>query len=227
MKFESDFGVLNVNDPAISEDGWITIQSQSVVYNKAEFVVEAFNRDFPGYNVLGYNIDEKFNFVTELCSRQPALREWYALTSLAYSDTTQLPLYLKESVAPDHYKRIQDKLLEMKDDLAQIVRARVELAEKYTEDLKRLKIEEQNIIKRSLGVDNVLKIVNLSTECLPLSIQMMIQGYNPKDHDLDVADSRRRIAQEYLAQFKIGLLKLNDENPNLDVDKLIEHLQLK
>jgi hypothetical protein len=42
-----------------------------------------------------------------------------------------------------------------------------------------------------------------------------------------VSDNKRRLAQEYLANFKIGLLKLNENNPNIDIDKLLKEIELK
>jgi hypothetical protein len=130
-------------------------------------------------------------------------------------------------VAPDEYSKIQAKLLEMKDKLAIIVTKRNDLAVKYTSDLKALRLEEEAIVGRSIGQDNVLKIINLKTKQLPLSIQMKIQGYMPTSIDSDVSDNKRRLAQEYLANFKIGLLKLNESNPNIDIDKLLKEIELK
>jgi hypothetical protein len=227
LKFATEYGDIIVDRIGANEDDWITIKSQSVTFDKTVFFIEAFHADFPDYTLLGSNDVEKFTFLSELCSRQDVMQAWFAGVSIRYSDTTQLPLYLVDRVAPDEYSKIQAKLLEMKDKLAIIVTKRNDLAVKYTSDLKALRLEEEAIVGRSIGQDNVLKIINLKTKQLPLSIQMKIQGYMPTSIDSDVSDNKRRLAQEYLANFKIGLLKLNESNPNIDIDKLLKEIELK
>jgi hypothetical protein len=227
MEFSSSAGNFVIEDVGPDESGWITIKSQSVTYDKTAFYVEQFNNDFPAYNILGSNDLEKFNFLSELCARTPAMRKWFAATSILYSDTTQIPLYLKNAVAPSEFKRIQDKLLVLKDGLATVIQKRNDLARKYASDLDALRIEEQNIVKKTLGDDKVLQIINLKTEALPLSIQMKIQSYMPSGMDDNVSDSRRRLAQEYLAKFKVALIDLVSNNDNIDVSKIVEELELK
>jgi len=147
--------------------------------------------------------------------------------SIKYSNTTQLPLYLKDRVAPEAYKRVQEGLLEIKEELASIVKERNELAAKYTADLERLKVREREVVKKTIGDNNILKIVSLTTTSLPLSIQMKIQSYMANSPDADIADNRRRLAQEYLAIFKAELIDINNTKPIKDIDALIEEIQLK
>lgn len=227
LNIDTSKGKLVVEDVAVNEDDWIVIKSQSVVYDKQSFIISQFMADFPNFTILGTDDIEKFKFLTELCGRQPALRRWFAAVSIKYSDTTQLPLYLKDRVAPDEYKTIQENLLKMKDELAEIVNKRNDLAVKYSADLDNLKDQEDSIIKKSIGGNNVMKIINLSTEALPLSIQMRIQSYDPKTSDIDLSDSKRRIAQEYLIKFKIALLDLVKEQQLIDIDALLNEIELK
>lgn len=227
MKFGTSFGVLDINEPGDIENDWITIQSQSVTFDRRDFFINKFQSDFPAYTLLGSNNLEKFKFLSELCSRTPTMRRWFASISLQYSDSTQLPLYLKDVVAPDEFKAVQEKLLMLKDELARITKKRNDLAVKYSADLEQLNAEEKIVVKRTIGADNVTKIVTLTTECLPLSIQMKIQSYMANSSDADVADNRNRLAQEYLAKFKTGLIKLAKENKILDVDSLIDEIAIK
>lgn len=148
MKFTSDFGSFDIADVSSDEDNWVTIQSQSVSYDKTDYFIERFNEEFAGFNLLGSTNQEKFTFLSELCARTPAMREWFAATSVGYSDTTQLPLYLKDRVAPDKFKAIQDKFLVLKDKLAEVINERNELARKYTRDLESLKLKEQDITRK-------------------------------------------------------------------------------
>lgn len=227
MKINTNFGELDIQDPGADEGGWVTIASQSITFDKNDFFIRKFNEDFPAYTLLGSNSQEKFIFLSELCARTPAMRMWFASVSIYYSDSTQLPLYLKDVVAPDEYKAVQEKLLVLKDELARITKKRNELAAKYSADLNQLNVDEKVVVKKTIGADNIMKIVTLSTESLPLSIQMKIQSYMANSSDADVADNRRRLAQEYLAKFKTALIKLDKVNKITDIDGLIEEISLK
>jgi hypothetical protein len=227
MKIEYSSGTINITEPGPDQSGWTVIKSQSVSFDKNQFYIDAFNEDFPDYTILGSNDLDKFTFLSELCARNPAMTKWFAAVSIKYSNTTQLPLYLKDRVAPDEYVRVQKGLLKLKDELAEIVKERNDLAVKYTADLERLKSKERNVVKKTIGDDNILKIVSLTTTSLPLSIQMKIQSYMANSPDADIADNRRRLAQEYLAIFKTELLDINSVTPIKDLDALIEEIQLK
>jgi hypothetical protein len=227
MQIKTSIGDINIPEAAPDQNDWITIQSQSVSYSKTEFFIKSFNSDFPSYTLLGESDLDKFRFLSDLCARTDALKLWFAAVSVKYSDTTQLPLYLKNVVEPDEYKAIQEKLLVLKDALAEVTKARNDLAAKYRADLNQLRVREQNIISKTIGADNTMKIVSLTTEALPLSIQMRIQSYMANSQDADVADNRRRLAQEYLAKFKTELIILDKTKPIANIDALIDEIALK
>lgn len=227
INFETSFGNFDIEDAGGNQDDWIVIKSKSVTYDKNEFFIDEFSKDFPTYNLLGSNNLDKFTFLSELCGRTPAMRKWFAATSIKYSNTTQLPLYLKDAVAPSEYKVVQDKLIELKDKLSAVIKERNDLAAKYKADLATLELKERSVVKKTIGDDNILKIVSLTTESLPFSIQMKIQSYTAGSSDSDISDNRQRLAQEYLVKFKTALIKLNAENKIKDVDDLIEEVELK
>lgn len=227
MTIESSQGIIEIEPVGSDESDWFTIKSQSITFSRQDFFIDEFNRDFPQAKLLGSTNEEKFIFLNELCSRKKVLTNWYAGVGIKYSNTTQLPLYLKDSVEPSEFKRIQNSLIEMKDKLAETINERNQAAKDYKAKLESIELKENEIIRKATAGDNVMKIVNLSTESLPFSIQMLIQGYTPTNADQDLADNKRRFAQEQLAKFKIALLKLNKENKNLDVDKLIKEIELK
>lgn len=227
MQISTSFGTLNVNDPGSDQDNWVTIEAQSIVYDKNSFFINEFKSDFPDYTLLGSNDFEKYVFLSELCARNKSLRLWFAATRAKYSNTTQLPLYLQDSVTPEEYVSIQEKLLEIKDKTAVIINKRKDLAAKYAADLAELENEERRVVNETIGVNNILKIITLTTDSLPLSIQMLIQSYTAGSQDQDIADNRRRLAQEYLAKFKVALIKLNEEVDDLNIDDLVKEIELK
>jgi hypothetical protein len=227
MTIKTSQGNINVDPVGPDQDEWFTIKSQSVTFSKQDFFIDQFESSFPDSVLLGSTNESKFKFLNELCSRKRVLQNWYSSVSLKYSNSTQLPLYLKYRVDPSEFKRIQDKMLSMKDKLSNTIIERKKAADVFKQTIDLIEAKENKIIEDSTSGDNIMKIVNLSTESLPFSIQLLIQGYTPTNVDEDLADNKRRYAQEQLAKFKIALLKLNEENENIDIDKLIEEIELK
>lgn len=227
MEIDTNFGRISISEPVADEEKWVTFPSESAEFNKAGFFIKKFKEDFPEYSLLGKEDKDKLKFLTELCARMPITRKWFSSVSLKYSNNSQLPLYFKDAVTPEVFMDVQGKITNMKDELASVIKERNDLAAKYTADLELLNTKEKEIIKKNLGHDNIMKILFMKTEALPFSIQMKIQSYMPSGSDIEVADSRRRLAREYLAKFKVELLKMNKEKPDLDVDILLSEIQLK
>jgi hypothetical protein len=227
MSIETSQGLLEIEEIGSDRNKWVTIESQSVSFNKQDFYIEEFESSFPEYKLIGSNSKEKFKFLTELCARTKVMKLWFSTVTINYSNTTQLPLYLKDSVSPMEYKHVQGKLLEIKSELTKIVEKRNVISAKYTAELEKLEAEEKAVVKKTIGANNILKIVSLTTESLPLSIQMKIQSYTSESEDLDISDNKRRFAQECLAKFKTALIKMDKVSSIEDIDVLIEEISLK
>jgi hypothetical protein len=227
MAIETSQGLLEIEEIGSDSNKWVTINSQSVSFDKQGFYIKEFEDSFPTYNLVGSNSEEKFKFLTELCARTKVMKLWLATVTINYSNTTQLPLYLKDSVTPAEYKCVQEKLLDIKSELSKIVEKRNVISAKYTADLNKLEAEEKAVVKKTIGANNILKIVTLTTQSLPLSVQMKIQAYTSESDDLDISDNRRRFAQECLAKFKTALIKMDKESTIDDIDVLLDEISLK
>jgi hypothetical protein len=94
--------------------------------------------------ILGTNLcarfwqKEKFTFLFGLCSRQPGLHGWFNSVDIKFSETTQLLLYPKSRFTLAISKKRMRIVLDMKEELAKIIKKRNDLAEKYSNDLKQL-----------------------------------------------------------------------------------------
>lgn len=227
ITFGTSVGDLNIEQPSFNEDEWIVVRSASETTDKSKFFVTAFDKDFPSIVLAGKDSGEKYAYLCDLCSRSRNLKRWLAATQLSYSNTAQLPLYLKDSVEPADYRIVQDNILVLKSELKVISAERKRISEKYSSDLDALDMREADIVKKVVGDDNIMKILLLTSDCLPLSLQIKIKEYKPTSEDAKTARNRRALSQEYLAKFKAELLRINAEVPNFDVDALVEELSLK
>jgi len=220
-------GFIEFNQPDKSEDNWVVIKSESVAYDKKALILDKFRTDFPHLPISGVDDDVKFDNLTRLCGRTRELARWFAQANLLYSDLTQLPLYLKDHVEPGAYSKIKDKVLLLNKKAAANAEARRELALEYEKKVKRLDAEYKADVSKFIGSDKVLKIITLTAEAMPASLQLALDNYTPADKEVDIGESRKRYAREMLIQFKIKLLEIIEADPSIDIDELVSSMALK
>lgn len=207
-----------IDKPSPDEQNWYTTESESFGIDKNVFVIESYNNDFPGYYID--NIEMLLNVI----SRSKALQKWYADCSAKYSQAAMLPSYLKQVVEPIKYKQISNKISKYN----QILKKESDELEKesviYKEKCR--KISENNRKELDLiKADKLVSIVTMNTTSLPISMQIDIEKYTPKDGD--IAQQRRKYARELLMCFQKQLATIVESDPTVDINLLIESLTLK
>lgn len=227
IKVEHKDGFIEFNQPDKSEDNWVIIKSESVAYDKKRLILDKFKSDFPHLPISGSDDDVKYDNLTRLCGRTRELARWYAQASLLYSDLTQLPLYLKDHVEPGSYTKIKEKILVLNKKAAANAVTRRELAIEYENKIKRLDSEYKSDVSKFIGSDKILKIITLTAEAMPASLQLALDNYTPADKEVDIGESRKRYAREMLVQFKIKLLEIIEADPSVEIDDLITSMALK
>uniref|UniRef100_A0A2V0RI88 Uncharacterized protein n=1 Tax=viral metagenome TaxID=1070528 RepID=A0A2V0RI88_9ZZZZ len=228
MKFKYLTSSFEVNLPnKENENDWIVVVSESSSYNKEEVLVNAFEKDFPEIKLIGNDVSSKYIFLTSVTARSKALLKWYAAAKLSYSELTQLPLYLADHVHPSEFIKVREKASEINVVVSEFSKRAQSLAREYSEKLKKIENERDEAISEIKLNDNLIKIVTLQVIDLPLSIQMSIEGYAPKDISRDVSESRRVYARECLTTFKVSLLKLINDEPEVDINDIVKELGLK
>lgn len=220
-------GFIEFNQPDKSEDNWVVIKSESVVFDKKALILAKFTEDFPNLPISGVDDDVRFDVLTRLCSRTRALSRWYAQASLLYSDLTQMPAYLEGQVAPSDYAGIKDKILILNRKIAKDAEARRELARDYERKLKKLEEDAEIETAKIIGNDKVFEIITLTSEAMPSSLQLAIESYTPSDKSLEIGESRKKYAREMLIQFKVKLLQLIKADPTINIKRLIDEISLK
>lgn len=224
---KSSIGDLVIKDISHNPDDWITIKSDAVSWDRNDFIVKLFIKDFPSIGVLGTTSLEKFNFINEICTRSKAMRDWYITASIAYSTTTQLPLHLKDSLTGEEFLNIQSKINKLNKGVKLIINKREQAARDYKEALRKLDNEEELLTRSLVKDDVVMKILLLDTQSLPLSLQALIAGYTPNDKSLDVAESKRGYAKEMLIRFQMTLIESFKDRPIEEFDRVMDEISIK
>jgi hypothetical protein len=227
FSFKTDFGDIVIDDISDNIDNWIVKDAEVIEYSKATVLVEAFESQFPHIKLLGNSDDEKFDYLTNLVSRSDKLLQWFALEKVNYSELTQLPSYLTDVIDKSEFKKIRSKITEVNNVIADFAEQRAKLALEYKANLRKLERQLDAKIDKSIGNDNVVKVLTLTSQSMPLSLINAIESYNPQTSDINFDEKKKLYARELLTRFKVSLLKKVNEDPDIDIDTLIDEISLK
>jgi len=218
IELDDDVSNLKVELPSVDSDNWFVSKTQSLSISKDEYMLKAFNSEFPNLAITS------FSQLSDLVSRSSALQDWYAIESAKYIKLVELPAFLSNSVTPAKFSTIRDSLSQynkINSDEGKQIKA---LSEKFDSDLKAIRNASKAKIDK-LCSDPIIRILIIKTNEMPLSLQIKINNYTPKTDD--VTQSRDRYAQELLYNYQRSLIKLVDEKPDVDIEKIINRLKLK
>jgi hypothetical protein len=213
-------GDLEVKLPDETLDNWVVVKQQSIKYVKGDIILEKFNKDFPHAVVGSYDV------ICELASRSTKISEWLVNANTIYSELAEMPLYLDGLVEPKIYKGLTQDIQRINETIGSFSQNRQQLAEKYKNELKILEKKEKEAIDKIKGNNKFLRVLTLNTTSLPLTLQLMINGYSPSNSE-NLQESQKVFAREMLINYKVSLIKKIIEDPNFKVDIVIDDNQLK
>lgn len=227
FKFDYQGSIIEIPDASDKMDEWVVKVAETTTYSKEIVIVKSFNDSFPNIKLLGNNDNEKFEYLSKLVSRSDKLLQWFTLEKLKYSELSQLPSYLTDLVDPKEFKGIQEEITTVNDTISEYTLKRRKATEKYKSELKTLDDEMNSIIDSKIKDNKVIKILTLTSQSLPLCMVNAIESYNAQTSDSDFEEKKKLYGRELLTKFKVKLLELIKEKPDLDLDMLIDDLSLK
>lgn len=217
--FGFDINGLKVNKPAKNKDGWYTIQQQSFTIDKGSFLVNEFNRDFPNFKCKDI---EQLN---DIVSRSSGLKDWFRCASLKFVDSIQLPVSLKDRIDPSEYQTYFEDMQAIKNNLA-LKSAEIEKASLiFNKRINSITKEYEDKNKVIKSRNKIYSILTLTKEDLPLTLQFEINGYSPKVDD--IVKERSSYGSELLVEYQRVLIDRLNEDPEVDIDQLINENRLK
>lgn len=227
FKFDYNNVKIEVKDAAERLNEWTVKTSETTSYSKSEIIVQAFEKEFSNIKLLGDDFDAKYDYLTKVCSRSTALLEWFSLQKLNYSELSQLPAYLDGLVDKKEFKHIQVEITKINNIISDYAAKRNEATDNYKAELKRIDKDMETEINKIKSNSNVVKILTLNSQCLPLQMAFALESFNTKTSESDFEEKKKLYVRELLTNFKVSLLKAVRDNPDIDIDDLINELRLK
>lgn len=206
--------IKNIDVPK-SKDDWYTIEKETVVYNRNIEIVEKFEKEWD--ITLDGNDDEKCEMFFKIVSRNSVIQNWYSSQKLIFSETNEIPKYLKENLSLEEYSITKDNLTRNKDLNIKVAKDIQKLSTDYQTKIKELQASVKNFeIKNN---DRFFEVLNLSVNDLPLELTIKILNYVPAENG-DIT-SQKVYGRELLIQYKIFLIKKLKENENTKLSDII------
>lgn len=186
------------NDPTETQiSDWYAVIEDDMEPDKDKFILNKFNNDFPNSTV------DDVSLIYGLASRSKIVREWYALANASFILDVQCPEYYKDAISNSEYEECSLKISMINRNIAEKTKEEQELAEKYK--LERLSISNKWSKKNESLVSNTkVRIMTLTSEELPVSIQLLIEKYTPSS--ASDQNAKKRYAKEMLIRYKLLLL---------------------
>lgn len=198
--------------PDENPDNWKGLKDDDYKPDRRAFVLKEFKKDFPKIPI------SDFEELTQVISRSKIIREWYATVDSKYVVSVNVPTYFSDYVDPVAYGASMSKMEKLNNFLKEDAEERNKLAEEYKRKLDLL--DNNAVIERNkiLNQDKILFIALLSSDLLPINIVRAITSYTPKTK---AAPTQKKYAREALISYKIHLLKLIKNKPDLDIEKYV------
>jgi hypothetical protein len=216
---ETYIDLKDVNRPTSDSENWYIIEQQSFTIDKEDFILSEFAKDFPHVKVKDF---QQFELVL---SRSSKLQEWYALASLKYTDSIQLPVAYKDLFKPSEYKEYFKDIQEYKSNLAGESAEIEKISAQFKKELNKIKNKFKDLNDKIIDKNKFYPIITMTGQDLPLSLQLEIEQYTPKTGE--VTQQRSLYGREMLINYKRTLIEKVQADPDLDVLQLIENMKLK
>lgn len=208
---------LTVIGPAKDKSEWLINKEDDLRPERAEFIYQAFTRDYPTIKVN--NVDK----VYALCSRSKLLVDWLAIENAKFSLAVKVPTYIQDNISPETYKTVEEqmtKLNKVQSEKTTVINAAVA---RFKAEMKA--IEDNSVYKVPPTVHPVTKIMLLNSSDLPISISLAIENYTYEGTD-DYPD-QKAYAREMLIRYKSSLVELWKQDMKIDIDNVIRSNRVK
>lgn len=214
-KRNKDFDYL-LPDP--DEDNWRIVKFKDVNVDKKKFILDRFMDDYPNVPV------EEYEQVMELVSRTKIIKQWYFGVKLELIDECSLPAYFRGKVDSEKYNKALEIVREINLNNKNCNDEKILINKQYREEIAEIDKKYNDKNDLLINKDKLVRISTLSSELLPLSIQLAITKHTPKE---DASLDRDDYAREVLLAYKIDLYEKISEDPDFDIETYIDENAVK
>lgn len=218
---EIDLGNVKVNLPVADQNKWYVKQESSMTVSKEEWVLIKFKETFhPKFSQI--NTIEK---ILDLVSQNNVIKKWYNVISLEFIESLTLPMYFKNILKPVEYNQLQIALEDYNIALRKESEEIKKIADEKDRLIREIKDRTEKTTKEVLSRNPLFKILKMNVGQLPISLAIEALEYTPSDRD--ESNSKKRYTKEILSRYKAALVELVNNNPSIDIDKIIDENSTK
>lgn len=210
--------IIEIDEVPTDSTNWKTIQDQSYRPDKQQFMLDKFRNDFPNQSISNYEM------LANIASQNDMLGDWYSKTNLLYRKDIEVPRYLTKAISPEEYAKLEDNIVKYSEKNSLESMEIQKEASKYDAKIAEIRAK-YNKERKELRTNSTIKILTLSVKELPLTCTIAISNFTPGAEES--APTSKAYAREVLINYQLGLLKIIKENPDIDIDKIIQGLRTK
>lgn len=235
---------ISINEPDVNPSNWMIIKEDVFKPDKDLYIYEEFIKDHsnlqkaitvyqPIPNQTKVDYETTSSKIYALASRSQSLNIWLARKNLGYAQNANVPTFYSDKTTPQQYAQLQKTLV----GLSEIEQTRAEklneLATNYKLEIARTEAQfdekAKNFTNSDSSIANQVKILNLNTTSLPLTLQLAIENYTPaaSTGSTPVAPTKKQYARELLISYKRALLDVVKAKTTVDITAVIDELSLK
>lgn len=187
-------------------EDWNIVVDEKQKPDRAKFVEERFNEDFPDHKGTPYKT------IGTLASRSKAIQDWLRNINVEFSALAQTPLFYQDYLGAEKYQKLKDDVSKTN---ARLKKLRTEYSNKVAEVKEELKEIEGKMseVWESSTTSVPFRVLTLDSTELPLTLQLAIENYTPADKE--TGPNQQRYAKEMLVRYKLLLLE-NYGNSSLE-----------
>lgn len=201
-----------------NKDQYYTVMEEKYRPDKDNFVFSKFLEDFPNIKAADATV------VYKLASRSSVLNEWLQTVNLMYSQFANEPTFYRDYVSAEGFDSVVQLYPKMNMILRADATARFDAVTNYRKKLGELDTALTTALK-PFRSNKVMRIITLPSSDLPLSLQLAIENFTTAT-DVQVVDSKA-YAREVLIRYKMSLLSAVSNDPNIDIESIIQGNKVK
>lgn len=205
--YSIDVDSVDIKNP----DKWKIVESETYRPSKDNFILNKFHSDWPQHKVAAKSAE----MVYSICSRATILINWLREANASYSIETTPPLYLEGIISPEKFINATESLNEINNINREYSIKNQKTAKNFNEEMDNNTAEHVKKLEK-FKENKIVRILNMNSTELPISMQFMIENFTPTVNANSV--DKKTYARELLVNYKVSLLKFFNEENNKDIN---------
>lgn len=219
LSFETEGQSYELNVPLGDSGSFITSDSLVVKLNSDQIIEDKFNEKYR----VGKEPIVGIKLITQIISGNKAARLWYDQVKEETSQVAGVPTVFRDKIDPSVYAKLSKGFALINDKKKAQAEEVENLAVKQRAETKAMQNRHAKELADEIGSSNVGKILLIERERLPLSLICIMSGYGAKlSENAEDKVKRRAHARECITRYQVLLLDICKDNPDMDIDNVID-----